>query len=220
MSKKEFSSNHVKDIRGEKFGKLTVREFHHSDGNKTYWVCDCDCGNTTVKNLHQVKYGRPSNCGCVPANHNRPKRNNVKTHHMTGTKLYSIWERIRSRCFCKNPSSRDYRDYAGRGITVCSEWESFENFHKWALDNGYKEGLSIDRIDNDGNYEPSNCRWVTMKDQVRNRRKTIWLTYNGEKKALSEWCEILGLNLKTCYGRLHNYGWTDPSEILFGKGVR
>ena len=215
----EVSSNHVKDIRGQKYGKLTVREFHHSDKVTTFWLCDCECGKATVKSLHQIKYGRPSNCGCVPKNNNRPKRNNVSTHHMSGTRLHKIWKSIRKRCNCTNTAYREYRDYYARGIRVCEEWDDFEAFYKWAMANGYKDNLSIDRIDVNGNYEPCNCRWVDNTTQQRNRRNTVKITFNGETKALTEWCEIYGLNIKTCYGRLHNYGWTNPNEILFGRGV-
>lgn len=216
-----FSSGHVKDLRGQRFGKLVVKEFDHSDKAQTYWICECDCGNTTVKSIVQLKRNWHPSCGCNPRYIDRPKHNNVLTHHMAGTRIYRIWKSMRQRCSTTNEKSRDYRDYVLRGIKVCDEWQnSFETFYEWAISNGYNDKLSIDRIDNDGNYEPSNCRWVNNTTQQRNRRKTIFLTYNGETKALSEWCEIYGLKMKTCYGRLHQYGWTNPQEILFGKGSK
>lgn len=218
-----FTTNHVKDIRGQRFGKLVVKEFHHSDGIFAYWLCECDCGNATVKSTQQLRQNWHPSCGCNPRYTNRPKRNNVPTHHMTGTRLYKIWKSMRSRCGCKNPNRKEYWGYPHRGITICDEWNDFENFYKWAMENGYdpdapKGECTLDRIDVNGNYEPSNCRWATNTQQVRNRRKTVYLVHNGERKPLTEWCEILGLNKKTVYGRLHNYGWTNPEEILFGKG--
>lgn len=220
-----FTTGHVKDIRGQRLGKLVVKEFDHSDKIHAYWLCKYDCGNTVVKSTHQLKQGLYPSCGCNPRYINRPKRNNVPTHHMSGTRLHKIWKSMRNRCNCNNPNRRDYQDYSARGIRICDEWNDFENFYRWAMANGYdpnapKGQCTLDRIDVNGNYEPSNCRWVDNVQQVRNRRKTVHLTYNGETKPLTEWCETLGLNKKTVYGRLHDYGWTNPQEILFGKGAK
>lgn len=212
---------HIKDKRGQRFGKVVVTEFDHSNGVLSWWKCKCDCGNEIILNIHQLTHHRFPNCGCEPKYHNRPKRNEVRTHHMAGTRIYCIWKNMRQRCSTTNKKSRDYRDYVLRGIKVCDEWQnSFEAFYEWAMANGYNDQLSIDRIDNDGNYELSNCRWTTNTGQQRNRRKTVYLTYNGETRALSEWCEMYGLKFKTCYGRLHQCGWTNPQEILFGKGSK
>lgn len=215
------SSNHVKDLRGKRCGKVIVVSFDHTNEAKTqtYWKCQCDCGNTTVLSRNQLLFNTCPNCGCTKRNANRPKRLNVKTHHMTGSRIYHIWKSMRYRCSTKNKESRDYRDYVLRNIKVCEEWQNnFESFYQWAMSNGYRDDLSIDRIDNDGDYCPENCRWVSNTVQQRNRRKTVYLTYKGQTKALSEWCEIYGLKMKTCYGRLHQYGWTNPQDILFGKG--
>ena len=217
------TSRHIKDLRGKRFGKVVVVGYDHAEPTgMSYWFCQCDCGNQVILSRGQLMHNECPNCGCTPKNAHRPPRNNVSTHHMTGTRLYKIWKSMRNRCNCKNPKRREYRDYPQRGITICDEWNDFENFYKWAMENGYdpdapKGHCTLDRIDNNGNYEPSNCRWATNTQQVRNRRKTVYLTYDGEKRPLTEWCEILGLNKKTVYGRLHDYGWTDTQEILFGK---
>lgn len=117
---------------------------------------------------------------------------------MTHPKLFGIWETMRSRC--NNPNRERYGDYGGRGIEVCDEWNlSAESFCEWALANGYKDGLQIDRIDNNGNYEPSNCRFVTPKENSRNRRNTVFLTVNGETRCVSEWCETIGVSPFTIY---------------------
>ena len=124
---------------------------------------------------------------------------------------------MKNRC---NSSNYDrYKDYGGRGITVCQEWQdSFEVFCKWALENGYADSLTLDRIDVNGNYEPSNCRWITMFDQMGNMRKNVYITYNGETKHLSEWCRILNVKHSTIAYRLkHGYSIEEAFETPIGK---
>lgn len=131
-----------------------------------------------------------------------------------GTRLYTIWHTIHLRCY--NPNNKDYHNYGERGITVCEEWSydsinGYYNFKAWAIENGYNEDLSIDRIDSNGNYEPSNCRWSTMKEQQRNRRNNKPITVNGkEYRTLSEAIEALGRteDYNTIYSRINQYGWT------------
>ena len=128
-------------------------------------------------------------------------------HGGKGTKLYEVWCSMKSRCY--NITSKSYSRYGGRGISVCEEWkESFIAFRNWAYVSGYKEGLSLDRIDNNGNYEPSNCRWVTMKEQANNQNHTLKIEYKGKIKPLTEWAEILGIKRHTLYQRIYKKGWT------------
>lgn len=128
-------------------------------------------------------------------------------HGKRKTKLYNVWNTMRDRCYNKN--NKRYKDWGGRGIAVCDEWRNdFMNFYNWAYENGYNENLTIDRIDNNKGYEPSNCRWVTRKQQARNRRSNINFTYNGETHCIVEWCELLGLKPKTVYQRIHYYNWS------------
>ena len=128
------------------------------------------------------------------------------THGGSGTRLNKIYRAIKQRC--NNPQNPAYENYGGRGITVCAEWlNSFEAFRDWALANGYRDDLTIDRIDNDGPYCPENCRWVTMKQQGNNRRSNRVLTYNGENHTITEWAELTGINLHTLMGRLYVRGW-------------
>jgi len=124
-----------------------------------------------------------------------------KTHGMRRTRLYNIWTQIIQRC--TNQRLDHYARYGGRGITVCSEWKDFEVFVEWAMDNGYKNGLTIDRIDVDGNYEPKNCKWSTNLEQARNKRTSRYITIDGETKTVSEWSEISGLPYKTLQRRLY-----------------
>lgn len=119
--------------------------------------------------------------------------------------LYNIWCGIKRRCYNQNYAR--YKDYGGRGITLCDEWMDFDAFVDWANDTGYQEGLTIERINNDGNYDPTNCTWATRKEQNRNRRTSMYINYMGETKTLVEWCEELGLKYKTIQFRLA-HGWT------------
>lgn len=134
-------------------------------------------------------------------------------HNKTNTHLYDIWSNMKQRCY--NTRCREYKYYGARGIQVCDEWRNdFMSFYSWAMDNGYKEGLSIDRIDSDANYEPGNCHWADRTTQNRNRRNCIVITYNGETHCLSEWCEILGLNYHTIKQRLyHNWSIEKALEL-------
>ena len=137
--------------------------------------------------------------------------------HDTKNRLYRIWADMKRRC--KNPDRPCYKDYGGRGIRVCQEWEnSFDSFREWALNNGYSDDLSIDRIDNDGNYEPSNCRWATPKEQANNKRNNFYISYKGETRTLTEWCEVFGLDRNIVAMRI--YRDNIPFEEAIKKGNR
>lgn len=209
----------VIDLTGQKFNRLTVIGFKTINKyHQAVWDCKCDCGQTTSVTGYFLTSGHTKSCGCL----RREKSSEFVTekftkHGLHEHPLYTKWKLFRQRC--NNPKTKDYKNYGGRGITVCEEWNDFYAFYKWAISHGWKDGLTIDRIDNNSGYSPENCRFVSAKEQVRNRRKTVYLVYDGVKKPLSVWCEELGLNMKTCYGRLHSYGWENPREILFGKGA-
>lgn len=191
-----------KDLRGQKFGKLTVLcRLYNTKGHKTYWLCVCDCGNLAEVRSDSLYNGNTKGCGCL--NHD-PK--NIH-HGKYCTRLYRIYYNIKKRCY-NHKDENIYNYYGGRGITMCDEWKNdFMTFYNWAMNNGYTNSLTIDRIDNNGKYEPSNCRWITMKQQGRNKRNNKVYTIKGKTRCLSEWCEILGLKYQCVWKRL-NRGWS------------
>lgn len=203
------------NLSGAKFGKLTVLErdkSHHGKGDHTYWICKCDCGKITKVRPDALKSGAVVSCGCYHASVTRDigKRINLK-HGMTSSRIFNIWTTMKERC--SNPKSTSYKNYGARGIYVCKEWQnSFEKFMIWSMENGYSDDLQIDRINNDGPYSPSNCRWVTRKENCRNRRGNKSVTINGVfYKTISEAAEIIGVSSTAICNQMKKYG----SNIVF-----
>lgn len=210
------------DIQGQKFGRLTVIEkAGPSDNHGILWRCKCDCGNICEVRSNYLRNGQTRSCGCLRSEASTAKairmgELNVKHGQCRrGQKnpLFNVWHTMRARC--KYPNHISYHNYGARGITVCDEWQEFESFYEWAMANGYKKGLEIDRIDCEGNYEPSNCRFTTRLENSRNKRNTTYLTAHGERRPLVEWAEFLNVNMRTIRSRL-NRGWSEE-EALFGK---
>lgn len=208
-----------KDLSNKKFDFLTVISLHHIEDvpdpnrNRTvkvkYWLCKCDCGNEVIRRGSTLTNNKTHSCGCkisYKATLEREKRLKKHPHYK---EIHAKWSRIKERLY--NPNSIGYKNYGGRGIVMCEEWKSnsFE-FYKWAINNGWKEGLTIDRIDNEGNYCPENCRWVDMKTQNRNTRRNIYITYNGETKCMAEWAYALGV----CHKVFWNYAKTHNKDYL------
>ncbi len=136
---------------------------------------------------------------------------------MKNEKLYGVWKCMRQRC--NNPNNKSYINYGARNIRVCEEWDSYKVFRKWALDSGYKEGLTIDRIDVNGNYSPSNCRWADRKEQAQNKTVTDWITINGKTKSLATWCREYNVPYNTVHSRIFRYG-ISPLTALTMKNSR
>ncbi len=209
------------DLTGRKFGKLTVLrkaepELIGHNRNQTYWVCQCDCGNSDsiLVTTGHLTTGHTKSCGCLKKLFSKE---HFTTHGMTGTRIYTTWIHMKQRC--TNPKDKEYHRYGGRGIMVCDDWlrpDGFESFYKWAMENGYQDHLTIDRIDNNGNYTPENCRWATKKQQMNNVDYNVRLTYNNVTHTIAEWAEILGLKQDTIQARIKYYGYS-IEDALFKK---
>ena len=192
------------DITKQKFGKLTVLELAYIKNHQSYWLCQCECGNQKIIRGIDLKNGATKSCGCLRLKNNSIVKNyNPKANR----RLKRIYYYMKERCY--NPSSQNYKNYGNRGIEICSEWKNdFKAFYEWSMANGYKEGLSIDRINVNGNYEPSNCRWVTMKEQCNNKRTNHFITYKNETHTLTEWSEILNIKASCLWKRIVKRSWS------------
>lgn len=175
------SGNRLIDMTGKTFGRLKViKRAPKTKRKEASWVCRCECGNIAIVLGSNLRNGHTRSCGCLMKETRVENGKKRATHGMFGTRLYEVWHGMKARCY--RPSHHHYKSYGGRGITVCDEWnKSFESFAEWANANGYDENAkhgecTIDRIDVDGNYEPSNCRFVDMKTQARNKRPQIYKT--------------------------------------------
>ena len=190
-----------KNLTGRVFCRLTVLEYSGKVNGRTHWLCRCDCGNTSIIETVCLSSGNTSSCGCLKKDILLAR--NVK-HGGTGSKEYRAWQKMRERC--SNPHAAHYECYGGRGIMVCDRWQSFENF---LADMGPKPSPkhSIDRIDNNGNYEAGNCRWATNYEQSTNTRRTILVEVDGQKVCLKEAARRNGLNYGTVRDRIAN-GWS------------
>lgn len=175
------------DLTNLSFGKLTVLHSERTSNGQYGWLCRCECGNTLVVRTTDLTRGHTRSCGCT------------RTHGLSRTPLYDTWYNILRRCCMK--SSKDYPLYGGRGITICEEWKDYPVFYNWAITHGYKEGLTIDRIDNEKGYDTQNCRFVTMKTQERNKRNNIWIVHDDKEMLLIEFAEKFNIPYTTVYWR-------------------
>jgi len=203
------------DLTGRRFGRLSVIGVDDRGTRKTYFWCKCDCG--TVKSIRGdgLLSGSIVSCGCKKREQDRINLEANHKHKMSHTRPYEIWQGMKGRCY--NPHDTRYDRYGGRGITVCDEWkEDFAKFYEWALNNGYSENLTIDRIDNDKGYFPENCRWVDQETQARNRASNVRIKIGNATKTLTEWCEIFELDYKTVFARYRRNGFIGINELFNG----
>ena len=202
---------------GDVFGKLTViKELQPHitpcGTKKRMLQCKCECGSIVVRELAYLKVCH--SCGCdKPTIGDRTRK---YTKESTESFIYTTWLGMRQRCY--DSKSHKYYCYGARGIRICDEWyNNYESFYNWSVRNGAKKGLTIDRIDNNKNYEPSNCRWVSYKEQSRNKSNTRFISYNGISQPLCDWSEQLGIEQGTIRMRLDKYGYTVGQALGFEK---
>jgi len=200
------SGSVLKDLSGQKFGRLTVVRYHStkvfpSGQSKPQWLCKCDCGESVVVYGAHLRRQSTQSCGCLQ----REKTSSAnRIHGKSEHRLYHIWENIRERCNC--PTVKNWMDYGGRGITVCERWDNFQAFYD-DMAATYKPGLSIERKDNNKGYSPENCKWATRIEQANNRRTNRLLFFNGQILNESQWSKITGLSRTLISTRL-KAGWT------------
>ncbi len=202
------------DLTGQRSGKLVaLRSLGEGKNRKVIWECQCDCGNTTTVQTQLFREKRVQSCGCL--NH-MPITGSVSLSHGHArrgkiTRTYMTWQNMFQRC--NNPLNPNFPDYGGRGITICERWQIFENF---LADMGIRPPkLSIDRINNNGNYEPGNCKWSTQREQVLNTRRSHWITFENQTLRFSEWAKILGISKISLYRRLNR--WTLEKALTVPK---
>ena len=208
------------DLTGKQFGRLTVIGRDPRKSRKPYWTCVCECGNIKAVRGDILKAGLTRSCGCMKKEQdainliNTPKKKTEAFGMPYGhLRIHEIWANMRKRC--SNPKDARYMDYGGRGIKVCKEWDDdFVKFYNWAMESGYADDLTIDRIDNDKGYFPENCRWVNFKTQSRNRRTNIKITIGNATKTLTEWCEIFELPYSVVHARYQRHGFTTIDDLF------
>lgn len=204
-----------RDLTGQKFGRLTVvsfsRDVRSGNRNRKYWKCICECGKYKEVRLDSLTSGKVKSCGCLQVeNSYKNLIPGSSRYDVIDKRLRGIWNGMKGRCLNKN--NKSYARYGGRGITLFKEWEDFNIFAKWALSNGYDENLTIDRIDNNKGYEPSNCRWITNKEQSRNRRSNIVIEHNGKTMTLKELSETTGIEY-SCLNARYKRGYRKEELI-------
>lgn len=207
----------VKDLTGQTFGRLTVIGFAGTDrpACRALWKCLCECGEATTVAGGSLTRGTTRSCGCMKLQL-AAQRSTV--HGLRSHPLYPTWMGMVARC--TNPSRKEYAHYGGRGITVCAAWLAPETgLAQFIADMGptHREGLQLDRRDNDGPYSPGNCHWVTRTENGRNKRNNLTIDFSGRSMCLAEWCEVIGLRYDTVRARLNRYGW--PVERALIEGV-
>ena len=185
----------MEDLIGKKFGRLIVLNCYMRN-YKRYCLCLCDCGKKKEIRADNIKKGLTKSCGCLSKELLKKRQT---THGASTTRLYKIWDGMKKRC---RPNSKN-KYYYGKCIKVCESWKDFNNFKEWSINNGYKENLTIDRIDVNGNYCPENCRWITISQQQFNKSNNHKINYNGKEYCVSELAEILGINKQTLFSRIY-----------------
>lgn len=196
------------NLEGNRYGKLTVVRFSDVVNGTGTWLCKCDCGNEIISKGWLLKKGAIKSCGCYRRDLGKHKN---RTHGLSNFRPYYVWKDMKRRCYDK--TRPEYKNYGGRGIKICTEWlNSVEKFCEWARKSGYKKGLTIERVNNNMDYCPENCKWVSMKEQLNNNRRNNFLKINGITKTISQWSQKTGIKYDTLWSRV-NKGYSDVDLI-------
>ena len=197
-------------MTGLKVGRLTVMQFGEhrrtkSGASKRYWKCVCDCGNITYVTTDCLRKGNIKSCGCLKREVDKTKKTNLR-HGKSKTRLYKIWVDMKRRC--NSESRAAYKYYGGKGISYDDKWNKFEEFFAWAMANGYTDTLTLDRIDGNKDYEPSNCRWVGFDVQANNTSRNHFITFNGKTLTIAQWAKELNISRCVINDRINKLGWS------------
>ena len=207
----------IHDLSGSRFGHLTVIKLYEIKNKRSFWLCQCDCGNEKIVRSDALISFKTVSCGCLKKKQDIINLHIKNRHGFTYHPVYHIWTGMMNRCYSKCNSF--YKDYGGRGITVCEEWHDVKNFCEWAEKTGYRKPLTIERINVNGNYEPSNCTWITQAEQGLNKRNTVRIIYNGEIRPLRSVARELGLPEKRVMSRW-KIGIKDIERLLYDGDLR
>lgn len=209
------------NLAGKRFTSLTaIRRVENNKFGQVVWECKCDCGKTVLVPSGKLKSGSTKSCGCYSRNLFKER---AKTHGCSGNRLYTVWAGVLRRC--SNPNTKEYCRYGGRGIKVCEAWKEYANFKTWAEIQGYdadapRGKYMVERIDNNGHYEPSNCKLATNKEQARNKRSNRIVLYNGKAMCLAEAAEQAGLPYYLVSERIIRLGWSDHAALNTPRAQR
>ena len=209
LSVEKAKERNFKDLSNQRFGKLVALNVDKKENDKTYWMCKCDCGKKCSVLTSRLISGHTKSCGCL---NNELIGELNKTHSKSKTRIYKIYQGMKARCYRK--TAPNYDNYGGRGIIICQEWlNDFMNFYNWAMENGYSDDLSIDRINNDGNYCPENCRWTNAEEQANNRRTSRYVSVDGETITVAMFAKKYGIKSQIFITRRLDKGY-DYKKII------
>ncbi len=198
------------DLSGNRYDMLyVIRRVDNSSDGYVQYLCQCDCGNYKIIKADNLRNGNTHSCGCLKKKmmaEKQFKHGSSGGRHGQSTRLYRIWRGMLSRCYTK--SATEYDRYGGRGISVCDDWRyDYCSFMDWAMSNGYSDDLTIDRINNDSDYSPDNCRWVPFEKQLLNKSNNRLLSFNGQIKTITEWANEYNIDRRLLGSRIDRYGW-------------
>lgn len=211
----------IEEMTGRRYGMLRVLgaspdRILPSGKKESMCLCECDCGKIKAIRVASLKNGNTKSCGCYRNKCSSERMHARATHGLGGTKIYGVWKCMIDRC--QNPNNKSYKNYGGKGVDVCSEWQDVNVFVEWALMSGYKDGLTLERVNNNQGYYPDNCIWADRYVQNNHTSRNHLLTYMGRTQTMAQWSRELGLSYSAIKTRINRYGW--PTEVALATPVR